>query len=101
MQRISNLTRNAISATLIAIVGAYFVPMIQNWSWASFIGATMQVALWVLFGILQLYTNYNYVVRDKVAILRKKKELIVRFIAGCSKGLYTYSPYDIVKDIVE
>lgn len=98
-QRMTNLTKNTVSATLIAIIGAYFVPLLNNWSWASFIGATMQVALWVLFGILQLYTNYNYVVNDKVAILRKKKELISRFTTECEQGQYIYSPYDTLKQI--
>ena len=98
-QRMSNLTKNTVSATVIAIIGAYFVPMLTNWSWASFIGATMQVAMWILFGILQLYTNYNYVVNDKVAILRKKKELINRFTTECEQGQYIYSPYDTLKQL--
>ena len=54
----------------------------------------MQVTLWVLFGILQLYTNYNFVVQDLVAVLRKKKEEIKRFITNCDKGMYKLSPYD-------
>lgn len=93
-QRGKNATRNTISATLIAIIGVYFIPFLSGWSWASFISSTMQVAMWVLFGILQLFTNYNFVTQDKVALLRKKKEDIRRFTTGCEKGLYIYGPYD-------
>lgn len=94
VQRSKNLTKNTFSAVLIAIVGVYFIPVINTWSWASFIGSTMQVCLWVLFGILQLFSNYNFVVQDKVSLLRQKKEEIKRFTTGCEKGLYIKSPYD-------
>lgn len=93
-QRAKNFTTNTISATLIAIIGVYFIPMLSKWSWASFISSTMQVTMWVLFGILQLFTNYNFVVQDKTALLRQKKEGIRRFTTGCEKGMYTHSPYD-------
>ena len=93
VQRGKNIAKNTISATLIAIIGVYFVPLLNHWSWASFISATMQVALWVLFGIIQLYTNYNFVVQDRVSILRTKKENIKRFTVGCENGLYLVSPY--------
>lgn len=93
-QREKNIAKNTISATLVAIIGVYFMPLINSWSWGSFISATMQVALWVLFGIIQLYTNFNFVVQDKVALLKTKKECIRRFTTGCEKGLYITSPYD-------
>lgn len=93
-QRGKNATRNTISATIIAIIGVYFIPFLSKWSWASFISSTMQVAMWILFGILQLFTNYNFVVQDKVALLRKKKEDIRRFTTGCEKGMYITGPYD-------
>jgi uncharacterized membrane protein len=99
IQRGKNVTKNTIWATIIAVIGVYFVPVLNAWSWASFIGSTLQVALWVLFGVLQLYTNYNFVVQDKVALLRKKKEEIKKFITGCEKDLYIHSPYDSVVDI--
>lgn len=95
-QRGRNIAKNSISATLIAIIGVYFMPQIIGWNWGSFISATMQVSMWVLFGIIQLYTNYNFVVQDKVAVLRTKKEIIKRFITGCEKNMYLVSPYDIV-----
>lgn len=93
-QREKNVAKNTISATLIAIIGVYFMPLINSWSWGSFIAATMQVVLWVLFGIIQLYTNFNFIVQDKVALLKTKKECIKRFTTGCEKGLYKVSPYD-------
>lgn len=93
-QRSKNMTKNTLSATLIAIIGVYFVPVLNNWSWASFFSSTLQVAMWVLFGILQLYTNYNFVVQDRVSVLRKKKEDITRFVSGSEKGMYLVSPYD-------
>ena len=93
-KRARNITQNTIFATLVAIIGVYFIPQIKGWNWANFISATMQVALWVMFGIIQLYTNYNFVVQDKVAILRRKKEIIKRFTSGCEKDLYIYGPYD-------
>jgi len=94
-QRAKNVTKNTLSATLVAMIGVYFVPVFTAWNWASFISSTMQVSLWVLFGILQLYTNYNFVVQDKVSILRKKKELIARFIKDCKEGLYTKPYYQL------
>lgn len=95
-QRGKNATKNTVSATIIAIIGVYFVPVLNNWSWASFFSSTLQVALWVLFGILQLYTNYNFVVQDKISVMRKKKEDITRFTKGCNDGLYLVSPYEKV-----
>lgn len=96
VQRGKNATKNTLSATIIAIIGVYFVPVLNNWSWASFFSSTLQVAMWVLFGVLQLYTNYNFVVQDKVSVMRKKKENIERFITGCKNNLYKVSPYDKV-----
>ena len=97
-QRFNNMTRNTLSAVLIALLGAYFVPIINGWSWASFITATLQVSLWTIFGVIQLYQNYNFVVQDRVAILRKKKELILRFIKGCENNQFLQSPYSLVDD---
>lgn len=96
-QRGRNIAKNTISATLIAIIGVYFLPQLNGWSWASFISATMQVSMWVLFGIIQLYTNYNFIVQDKVALLKKKKETIKRFTTGCEKGLYMNSPHEKIE----
>ena len=101
VQRGRNIAKNTISATLIAIIGVYFMPMINSWSWGSFIAATMQVALWVLFGIIQLYTNYNFIVQDRVSVLRTKKENIKKFTTGCKDGLYLVSPYEKVSAPIE
>ena len=98
-QRGKNITKNTLSATLIAIVGVYFVPALDKWSWASFVSSTMQVSMWVLFGVIQLYTNYNFVVNDKVDLLREKKEGITRLVKNCGDGKYTHSPYEIEEQI--
>lgn len=96
-QRTKNATKNTLSAVLIAIIGVYFIPVLDHWNWASLIAATMQVTMWVLLGILQLYTNYNFVVQDKVATLRKKKELICRFVKDSEGGQYLTPPYKVVE----
>ena len=98
LQRSKNLTKNTVAAVIIAIIGVYFIPVLNSWSWASFISSTMQVAMWVLFGILQLFNNYNFVTQDKVALLRQKKEIIRRFTTSCEKGEYVYGPYDQPKE---
>lgn len=94
-QRAKNLRNNTVAATVIAVIGVYFIPLISGWNLAAFISATMQVALWVIFGILQLYQNYNFVVVDLVSVMRKKKEGIAKFVDGCKKNKYDYSPYDL------
>ena len=93
-KRAQNIAQNTLFASLIAMVGVYLVPQLNGWNWASFIASTLQVALWIMFGFVQLYTNYNFIVQDKVALLRRKKETIQRFIKGAEKGLYDKSPYD-------
>lgn len=93
-QRANNIAKNSISAMIIAMVGVYFMPQMKGWNWGSFIMATMQVAMWVLFGILQLYSNFNFVAQDKVSLLKRKIEQIIRFVSGCQKGMYVKSPYD-------
>ena len=93
-KRTKNITKNTISATLIAIIGVHFIPILDSWSWAKFVSSTLQVVLWVLLGVLQLYKNYAYVVQDKVSILKTKKEMIKRFTSGCEQGLYIENPYD-------
>ena len=92
-QRTKSVAKNTISACIVAVLGVYFLP-VWNWNVASLITATMQVSLWVLFGILQLYTNFNFVVKDKVATIRKKKEEIQVFIKNCEKGMYKENPYE-------
>lgn len=99
-QRFNNATRNTLSAVLIAVIGSYFTPLITGWSWASFISATLQVSLWTIFGVIQLYQNYNFVVQERVATLRKKKELILRFVKGCENKLFTHSPYEETINVV-
>lgn len=99
-RRAKNVTKNTLSATVIAVIGVYFIPILQM-NWGAFIAATMQVVLWVLLGVMQLYKNYSYVVQEKVSILKTKKEMIKRFTAGCEQGLYTENPYETeIKPVV-
>ena len=93
-KRTLNITKNTLSAVAVAMVGVYFTAFIKEWNWGDFISALMQVSLWLLFGIVQMYNNFNFVVQDKVSILRKKKELIARFVKGSKQGLYLVSPYE-------
>lgn len=93
-QRKRTLGKNAISQIVIAISGAYFYPMLSGWSWGAFIASTAQVILWIIIGVLQLYTNYNFIVVEKVNKLKRKKELIQKFIFGCENGMYQTNPYE-------
>lgn len=99
VQRGKNITKNTLSATIIAIIGVYFIPVLTM-NWASFVASTLQVLLWVMFGVIQLYKNYSFIVIDKVSILKTKKEMIKKFTSGCDKGLYLHNPYD-VQQVVE
>lgn len=93
-QRAKMFGKNGIAQIMSAILGAYFLPFWNGWSWASFIIATVQVVIWISCGIVQLYTNYNYVVIEKTNKLIRKKELLSKFKQGCEKGLYEINPYD-------
>ena len=92
-QRFKMFGKNSLSQTLVAIAGAYFVPVMDGWNWAKFIWATLQVAMWATTGIMQAYYNYNYIIVDKVNKLKTKKELIQKFVYGCDKGMYQFNPY--------
>ena len=93
-QRARMFGKNGIAQIMSAIIGAYFLPAWNGWSWASFIIATVQITLWVFCGIMQLYTNYNYVAIEKTNKLKRKMELLIKFKQGCENGLYKTSPYD-------
>lgn len=96
-QRAKMFGKNGLAQVISAIFGAYFVAQWGNWNWGAFITATIQVAIWVSCGIMQLYTNYNYVVIEKVNKLTRKIELIVKFSKGCEVGMYKTSPYDEIE----
>lgn len=87
-QRNMMWAKNSFTAVITAIFGAYFLPMWNGWDWADFIISTVQVCVWVGCGIVQLYTNYNYVVIEKTSKLTKKIELIVKFVRKCENGQY-------------
>lgn len=93
-QRLKMARKNTLSQLFVAVMGAYFVPMISGWNWGAFIMSTIQIVTWIGSGVVQLYANYNYIVIDKVNKLSKKKEGIVRFVNGCKTGMYKCSPYE-------
>ena len=93
-QRSKMFGKNGIAQIMSAVLGAYFLPAWNGWSWASFIIATIQVTMWIFCGIMQLYTNYNYVVIEKASKLKRKTELLSKFRQGCENGLYEKNPYD-------
>lgn len=94
-QRAKMFGKNSISQILVAVAGAYFVPMFNDWDWGTFIFSTLQVLMWCASGVMQMHTNYNYVVIDKVNKLKRKKELIQKFIHGCEEGMYKDNPYEL------
>lgn len=92
-QRVRNLSKNTISAILVSVIGVYFVPVLTGWNWATMISSTMSVALWVLFGMMQYYSNYNFVVHDRVNLLKKKKEDMAVFEKGSKEHRYDHPPF--------
>ena len=96
-QRQKMFGKNSLTQIITAVIGAYFVPLLTGWNWASFLTATIQVCIWISCGITQLYTNYNYVVIEKTNKLTRKSELIVKFTRGCEQGKYLADPYEEVK----
>ena len=95
MQRRKSLGKNAISAILISAFGVYFTFVFTNFDWGSFWASMIQVILWLGFGIMQMMNNYYFVVKDRVSILKRKKELIQKFIDGCKEHKYDANPYDV------
>lgn len=97
-QRRIMFSKNGLFAVVSAVVGAYFVPLLNGWNWALFIQSCVQVTIWISCGAMQLYTNFNYVCVEKVAKLKRKSELIVKFKKGCEQGLYLVNPYDVMEE---
>ena len=97
-KRNSNIASNSVFSSIIAVIGVYFIPVLTL-NGAAAISATMQVLLWMVFGMIQLYKNYSFVVFDRVSILKEKKKLINRFISECNLGMHCYDPYDETKVI--
>lgn len=93
-QRFKMFGKNGVAQVLTALAGAYFIPLWEGWNWGSFITSTIQVCIWVFCGVIQLYANYNYIVIEKVNKLKRKMELIIKFVKGCEKGLYSTNPYE-------
>ena len=93
-QRAKLFRKNALTAILTAVMGIYFLPNLTDFNWGKVIVSFFQVCMWVSCGIMQLYSNYNYVVIEKVNKLTRKQELIVKFVRGCEKGMYITNPYE-------
>ena len=99
MQRNKMLRKNSAVAIFSATAGAYFTASITGFNLGSVIFATVQVLLWIAAGIIQLYTNYNYVVIEKTSKLTQKIETIVRFKKDCEAGKYIRDPYEEEEEI--
>lgn len=95
LQRRKSFGKNAIFAILISAFGVYFTFVFTNFDWGSFWASMIQVILWLGFGVMQMMNNYYFVVKDRVSILKRKKELIQKFINGCKEHKYDVNPYDI------
>lgn len=78
-QRKDNLKKNTIGAIIVALLGVYLVPEF-SWNWGRFIWSLLQVAVWITFGIVQLYDNYYFVTVEKVEILNLKETDLTRFL---------------------
>ena len=96
-QRAKMLSRNIFMQVAVAFVGGYFTASFGGWSWGKFIISLLQVCVWIGTGIMQLYSNYNYVVVDKVNKLSRKVELITKFTKGAEQGLYDTNPYEDIE----
>ena len=92
------LGKNALFGIVGAVVGAYFVPLLKEWNWGYFIQSCVQVSIWIACGAIQLYTNFNYICVEKVAKLKRKCELIIKFKKGCEAGMYERNPYDVMEE---
>jgi len=97
-QRSKMFGKNSTAQVLTAIAGAYFTALWNDWNAGSIILHTIQICIWTFCGVLQLYTNFNYVVVEKVNKLKRKIELIIKFKRGCDNGLYKHSPYDEITE---
>lgn len=96
-QRAKTLSKNTFMQLAVAFVGGYFTASFGGWSWGKFIISLLQVCVWIGTGIMQLYSNYNYVVVDKVNKLNRKIELIIKFTKGAEQGLYDTNPYEDIE----
>jgi len=85
--------KNTLTALAPIFVIGYFTITFKTWNWGKFIGCLIQVLMWVLTGLLELYNAYQYVTDTKVSYLRKKKEEIIKFTKGCEEGQYKENPY--------
>lgn len=95
--RVQRTFKNILFALAPIFVIGYFTITLKNWDWGKFIGCAIQVFLWLLTGLLEMYNAYQYITDIKVSYLRKKKEEIIKFKKGCEEGLYKENPYILIE----
>jgi len=89
--RRKNTRSNFISAVLFALIGVYFVPDILNFSWAAIIWSIFQVFMWLVFGIVNFYQNFTFVIIDEVKVIGKKDKLLTKFLIFALGGREEYN----------
>ena len=89
--RRKNTRSNFISAVIFAMIGVYFVPDILNFSWAAIIWSIFQVVMWLIFGIINFYQNFTFVIIDEVKIIGKKDKLLTKFLIFALGGRDNYN----------
>lgn len=89
--RRKNTRSNFISAVIFAMIGVYFVPDILNFSWAAIIWSIFQVVMWLVFGIMNFYQNFTFVIIDEVKIIGKKDKLLTKFLIFALGGRDNYN----------
>ena len=89
--RRKNTRSNFISAVIFAMIGVYFVPDILNFSWAAIIWSIFQVFMWLVFGIMNFYQNFTFVIIDEVKTIAKKDKLLTKFLIFALGGRENYN----------
>jgi len=97
-QRAKSGFSNTLSAVLISCLNVAFNVYFKTFTIAGLIFALIQVALWLIFGFVNMFKNYNFVTKIKPSILADKKSRISKFIAGCEQHLYDHKPYEVYQE---
>lgn len=95
MQRTKSSAGNTVSAVMVSSLNVVLTAVLKDFTPAALIAALIQVALWLTFGFVNMFKNYNFVAKVKPAILAEKKTDISKFISGCQIGKYDHSPYEV------
>lgn len=97
-QRGKMIRKNSFTAIFTAVAGAYFTATLGKFNLGAIIFATVQVLMWIAAGVIQLYSNYNYVTVEKTSKLSQKVEIITRFKRDCENGKYLNDPYEEMEE---